>query len=585
MAAAAASAAAAVAGAATADAGAHAVTTTTITTDTTVVATTAATTTSVPADDATSVATGVVTGAAASDGTTASTTPTPTTATPTTPTTTMPATEGADAAREAGNVAAKVGSWEKAARHYTVAIAAAPGDARGWCNRSLAYLELDKPLLAWSDATDAADSGTALAMKAQFRLAAAYEAMKLFDYAAATYRAMSTIDEARVRLAAAAVAKAQWEAGVLKIEAHDGAHKRGRELEAFKALMLMVRKGGMVPLTGKFRGGVDRDPAAVIAAFAPYLTTGAVVLRALPGRGVGIVATRDLPAGTAVHVETPLLAATIGPACYHCLRTLREGMGVPCACDRVFCSSACKAAAQAAYHAPLCAAAGGRAVAVLEAGAEIGMATATRYISLMWKLLGAAMVHAQATGTPLRPPPDTAPFCHLARVTDWATPTSGEAQPLFMVAQIMVIGCTQLRDLTGMRGKPALSAEWLCDAAAMVKSNIMVLHSSTPTHASRRGQALMGAGSFFNHSCVPNTMNISNMETTGATVTFTTVRAVKKGEELTISYLDEGAPVAERRAALRKHYGFTCTCPKCVTETTLAAPPDEPLATNMLIMW
>ena len=39
----------------------------------------------------------------------------------------------------------------------------------------------------------------------------------------------------------------------------------------------------------------------------------------------------------------------------------------------------------------------------------------------------------------------------------------------------------------------------------------------------------------------------------------------RSGEEVTISYIDETMPLADRQEALRD-YGFTCACAKCVAE-------------------
>lgn len=43
------------------------------------------------------------------------------------------------------------------------------------------------------------------------------------------------------------------------------------------------------------------------------------------------------------------------------------------------------------------------------------------------------------------------------------------------------------------------------------------------------------------------------------------MRPIKAGEEITISYVDEDAPLEERQDALLE-YGFVCDCPKCSAE-------------------
>lgn len=294
-------------------------------------------------------------------------------------------------------------------------------------------------------------------------------------------------------------------------------------------------------------------------------------MRAIEGRGIGVVAARALPAGTLIHDDVPLLAASIGAdtACYHCLRPLPPAKDrVACACDRHYCSAGCKAVALDMYHAPLCGAADGKAVAKLEAQASAGFSASSRFILLAWKMLGAALVQAKRTGMPLQAPPDVAPFCHLARVTDWA---SADARPaaLRFTALYPLRMWILVRELLGSEttgAEPALSMAWVRDVVALLSPNVMGLHGSGRMSVATCGQVLMGAGSFFNHSCVPNTAGVSNVDMMGATVRFVTTRPVAAGEELTIAYCHTDVPLEARRTTLEVQYGFTCACPKCAAE-------------------
>jgi len=45
----------------------------------------------------------------------------------------------------------------------------------------------------------------------------------------------------------------------------------------------------------------------------------------------------------------------------------------------------------------------------------------------------------------------------------------------------------------------------------------------------------------------------------------TAKRAIRAGEEITISYIDEDVALADREEALRD-YGFTCQCSRCQDE-------------------
>jgi SET and MYND domain-containing protein len=52
------------------------------------------------------------------------------------------------------------------------------------------------------------------------------------------------------------------------------------------------------------------------------------------------------------------------------------------------------------------------------------------------------------------------------------------------------------------------------------------------------------------------------------------LRDVEKGEELSVSYIDETQTVAQRENALAS-YGFKCACARCVAETRREAVSDE----------
>lgn len=52
------------------------------------------------------------------------------------------------------------------------------------------------------------------------------------------------------------------------------------------------------------------------------------------------------------------------------------------------------------------------------------------------------------------------------------------------------------------------------------------------------------------------------------------VKDIQPGEEITISYIDEGQPLAERRADLAD-YGFVCCCARCVAEEDLEGEDGE----------
>ncbi|XP_071721972.1 histone-lysine N-methyltransferase ATXR2-like [Rutidosis leptorrhynchoides] len=79
------------------------------------------------------------------------------------------------------------------------------------------------------------------------------------------------------------------------------------------------------------------------------------------------------------------------------------------------------------------------------------------------------------------------------------------------------------------------------------------------------GSAFYSLQSCMNHSCCPNAEAFKREEDRDGRATILCLRPICKGEEITISYIDEDLPFDERQALLAD-YGFKCKCPKCVEE-------------------
>ncbi|PQQ17927.1 histone-lysine N-methyltransferase ATXR2 [Prunus yedoensis var. nudiflora] len=73
------------------------------------------------------------------------------------------------------------------------------------------------------------------------------------------------------------------------------------------------------------------------------------------------------------------------------------------------------------------------------------------------------------------------------------------------------------------------------------------------------------AKSCMNHSCSPNAKAFKREEDRDGQATIIALKPISKGEEVTISYVDEDLPFEERQALLAD-YGFKCRCPKCLEE-------------------
>lgn len=67
--------------------------------------------------------------------------------------------------------------------------------------------------------------------------------------------------------------------------------------------------------------------------------------------------------------------------------------------------------------------------------------------------------------------------------------------------------------------------------------------------------------SMANHSCTPN----AYISFIGRQLSLRALDPIKKGEEITISYIDPSYPLPIRQAELSRYY-FTCTCDKCTSD-------------------
>lgn len=80
-----------------------------------------------------------------------------------------------------------------------------------------------------------------------------------------------------------------------------------------------------------------------------------------------------------------------------------------------------------------------------------------------------------------------------------------------------------------------------------------------------QGTAFFPLQSCMNHSCCPNAKAFKREEDRDGQATIIALKPIHKGEEVTISYIDEELPFEERQALLAD-YGFKCRCPKCLQE-------------------
>ncbi|XP_050208401.1 histone-lysine N-methyltransferase ATXR2 [Mercurialis annua] len=82
-----------------------------------------------------------------------------------------------------------------------------------------------------------------------------------------------------------------------------------------------------------------------------------------------------------------------------------------------------------------------------------------------------------------------------------------------------------------------------------------------------QGTAFYPLQSCMNHSCHPNAKAFKREEDRDGQATIIALRPISKGDEVTISYIEEEVPLEERQALLAD-YGFKCRCARCLQENT-----------------
>jgi len=117
-----------------------------------------------------------------------------------------------------------------------------------------------------------------------------------------------------------------------------------------------------------------------------------------------------------------------------------------------------------------------------------------------------------------------------------------------------------------------LSLSWHAEAEtivdAIIGTNAFAVDIGLESH-----KAMLTDASRFNHDCRPN-VDYSWSER-DLTMSFRAIRKIKKGEEITISYIQTDQPAAVRKADLHFKWGFNCSCHFCTLPQILTEQSDE----------
>lgn len=84
------------------------------------------------------------------------------------------------------------------------------------------------------------------------------------------------------------------------------------------------------------------------------------------------------------------------------------------------------------------------------------------------------------------------------------------------------------------------------------------------------GIAFDPLASLINHSCDPNSVMIFN----GRSLSVRALKEISKGEEITISYIDNTSPTHKRQGELAERYFFECGCLRCTSGNEIKDPRE-----------
>ena len=269
-----------------------------------------------------------------------------------------------------------------------------------------------------------------------------------------------------------------------------------------------------------------------------------LVVGAVEGSGRGLFAVTDIPlthtplfTATPVACHPPLHEELSASTCAACLRSVPRGQR--------FCCPACAASPWAKLEG--------------SSGWRAFEALAREQRSVFALLAGrhAASCSAGISSHAL----DALCFANL----HGATPAAWEEQYAALEAALRRRGSEldwlSLSWFTGVLSRLHLNA-FRVDLPRTDVSSIstLALHAA---HGS--GTAVYGPlASLLNHDCDPCLDAV--WRSGDATLSLVARRPISAGEQLTITYVDSGAPMEERRAELEHAYGFTCRCAMCREE-------------------
>jgi hypothetical protein len=297
----------------------------------------------------------------------------------------------------------------------------------------------------------------------------------------------------------------------------------------------------------------------------------AMRLASRDGAGFGVLASRDIPAGTRVLVERPL-ALTVAHAnqkhvCASCLSDARTASGVSSreiiegwlrCCERCrtlhFCSEACERAAMSAQHSQC------ECDTLAALSRDGGLAAAGNAADLV--LQAVRLLAMRAAGQRVQPLPGAALEvgfeAYVERLVGFARDgRTGE-----------VIKRAASAALSAVPAEARVPAAELCAVLNRHQANV---YGVMGRRAEGVGLAsFVGVLHLLNHSCCPNVVFDSVPAdlhaAAGAAFALVALRDIARGDELCHCYASSSDGPQARRRELLDHHGFECRCDRCAAD-------------------
>lgn len=293
-------------------------------------------------------------------------------------------------------------------------------------------------------------------------------------------------------------------------------------------------------------------------------------------KGFGAFSNKEIHSGDVVLVESPLLlypqASLVREVCSFCLKDLGGNPDVSqCGTcpNAYFCNEACKNAASIdpGSHSPLVCLIMSR---VCVARATDETASALHLLSRLYGLLFASVLGNDKSARERIDSFQSLSQGNLDVVLQdgdyvaWLDDVYQRMLPVFESPDL---------DFNALQSLNATSADFV--RSISLKDLVNAYGIRAPRRFSTdcsliRGSALYKDASRINHECLPNLARCDEFDSNDRENTFMIFKALHdlpSGAELTQSYFPLGWDFEERQTRCSSVYGFTCSCPRCVTES------------------